>query len=59
MPVDHAAICFWSTFGFKKAYIGDYLYSEIENAMVLGVNGHSTPEPELILEGDEYRHWVE
>lgn len=53
------AIAFWERLGFQKAYAGDHLYQEIDSAMVLGVNGYSTPVPEIILQGDEYRHWTE
>jgi ribosomal protein S18 acetylase RimI-like enzyme len=54
-----SALKFWSRIGFVKAYSGDFLYDEIEDALVLGVNGYSTPVPEQIMEGDEYRHWTE
>jgi len=52
------AIKFWSKLGFVKAYTGE-LYPEIENTMVLGVNGFSMPVPEAIEKGDDFRHWIE
>lgn len=51
-------VAFWKGLGFKNAYTGN-LYDEIENALVLGINGYSTPVPEIIAEGDDYRHWME
>jgi hypothetical protein len=52
------SVSFWSKFGFVKAYTGA-LYHEIENTMVLGVNGYSEPEIEDIGIGDDGRHWIE
>jgi ribosomal protein S18 acetylase RimI-like enzyme len=50
-------IHFWESLGFTKAFSGGSLYSEIENTMVLGVNGYSQPVPEFIQEHDDFRHW--
>jgi GNAT superfamily N-acetyltransferase len=47
---------FWEGLGFTKAFSGSHLYHEIENTMVLGVNGYSQPVPERIKESDDCRH---
>jgi predicted GNAT family acetyltransferase len=47
---------FWQRLGFTEAFSG-HLYPEIENTMVLGVNGYSNPVVEDIAEDDEWRHW--
>ncbi|UUA75258.1 GNAT family N-acetyltransferase [Cellvibrio sp. QJXJ] len=49
---------FWKKLGFTPAYTGA-LYDEIENALTLGVNGYSTPAPEVIAPEDDCRHWIE
>lgn len=52
------AVAFWQKLGFIKAYTGE-VYPEIENTMVLGVNGYDAPVTEIIEVGDDFRHWIE
>ena len=50
---------FWKSFGFTHAFCGE-LHDEIDNTLVLGVNGYSNPLVEQVLKsGDEYRYWLE
>jgi len=50
---------FWKELGFTDAFSG-CLHEEIEDTLVLGVNGYSNPIAEAVEPGgDEYRHWIE
>lgn len=49
---------FWKNLGFSEAFTG-HLYGEIENTLVLGINGYANPMPEHIGPDDQFRHWIE
>jgi hypothetical protein len=49
---------FWKRLGFTEAFTGN-IYHEIENTLVLGINGYSNPVVECISIEDDFRHWIE
>lgn len=52
------ALKFWKSLGFTESFSGN-IYHEVENTLVLGVNGWSNPVTECLSDDDDFREWLE